>query len=75
MLKGLLSRREQKEGRLPPGQSLTEKFPVLHYGPTPRYPDLSQWDLRVFGLMEEDKVFSSQDTLDMPRTQVTTASP
>jgi DMSO/TMAO reductase YedYZ molybdopterin-dependent catalytic subunit len=76
MLKGLLSRREQeervrKEGRLPPGQSLTRKFPVLHYGPTPRYPDLSQWDLRVFGLVEEEKVFSLQDILDMPTTQVT----
>jgi len=76
MLKGLLNRREQeervrKEGRLPPGQSLTQKFPVLHYGPTPRYSDLSQWDLRVFGLVEEEKVFSFQDILDMPRTQVT----
>ena len=76
MLKGLFSRREQEErvrteGRLPPGQSLTQKFPVLHYGPTPRYPDLSQWDLRVFGLVEEEKVFSFQDLLDMPRTQVT----
>jgi DMSO/TMAO reductase YedYZ molybdopterin-dependent catalytic subunit len=76
MLKGLLSRREQeeqvrKEGRLPAGQSLTRKFPVLHYGPTPRYPDLSQWDLRVFGLVEDEKVFSFQDILDMPRTQVT----
>jgi DMSO/TMAO reductase YedYZ molybdopterin-dependent catalytic subunit len=75
MLKGLFSRREQEErvrteGRLPPGQSLTQKFPVLHYGPTPRYPDLSQWDLRVFGLVEEEKVFSFQDLLDMPRTQV-----
>jgi DMSO/TMAO reductase YedYZ molybdopterin-dependent catalytic subunit len=76
MLKGLLSRREQeqqvrREGRLPPGQSLTQKFPVLHYGPTPRYPDLSQWDLRVFGLVEEERVFSFQDILDMPRTRVT----
>jgi DMSO/TMAO reductase YedYZ molybdopterin-dependent catalytic subunit len=76
MLKGLLSRREQEEqvrrdGRLPPGQSLTQKFPVLHYGPTPRYPDLSQWDLRVFGLVEKEKVFSFQDILDMPRTRVT----
>ena len=24
---------KRKEGRLPPGQSLTNKFPVLHYGP------------------------------------------
>jgi DMSO/TMAO reductase YedYZ molybdopterin-dependent catalytic subunit len=75
MLKGFLNRREQEEqvhseGRLPPGQSLTQKFPVLHYGPTPRYPDLSQWDLRVFGLVGEEKAFSFQDLLAMPKTRV-----
>ena len=36
----LIDRRElekqmEQEGRLPPGQSLTLKFPVLHYGPIP----------------------------------------
>jgi DMSO/TMAO reductase YedYZ molybdopterin-dependent catalytic subunit len=76
MLKGILGRREQeekvlKEGRLPPGQSLTQKFPVLHYGPTPHYADLSAWNLRVFGLVEEEKTFSFEDVLAMPRTQLT----
>jgi DMSO/TMAO reductase YedYZ molybdopterin-dependent catalytic subunit len=61
----------QAEGRLPPGQSLTQKFPVLHYGATPRYDDLSKWDLRVFGLVEEERRFSFEDILAMPRTQVT----
>jgi len=75
MLKGILNRREQEEqvrseDRLPPGQSLTQKFPVLHYGPTPRYPDLSQWDLRVFGLVGEEKRFSFQDLLAMPKTRI-----
>ncbi len=77
MLKGMLSRREEEkrmyeEGRLPPGQSLTQKFPVLHYGPTPRYDDLSQWDLRVFGMVEQERIFSFQDILAMPKTQITT---
>jgi DMSO/TMAO reductase YedYZ molybdopterin-dependent catalytic subunit len=76
MLKGFLNRREQEaqmhaEGRLPPGQSLTQKFPVLHYGAVPRYQDLSQWDLRAFGLVEEERAFSFEDILAMPRTQVT----
>jgi len=75
MLRGILNRREQEEqvrseGRLPPGQSLTQKFPVLHYGPTPRYHDLSQWDLRVFGLVGEEKRFSFQDLLAMPKTRI-----
>ncbi len=34
--------------RVPPGQYLTEKFPVLHYGSVPHV-DLSSWDFRVFG--------------------------
>jgi len=28
--------------RIPPGQVLTEEFPVLHFGRTPDYPDLSR---------------------------------
>ena len=27
----------KREGRMPPGQSLTNKFPVLHYGPVPGF--------------------------------------
>lgn len=77
MLKGLLDRREQErrvraDGRLPPGQSLTRKFPVLHYGPTPRYSDLSQWNLQVFGLVEEEKSFSFEDVQNLPKAQVQT---
>lgn len=76
MLDNIQNRRQQEQemhagGRLPPGQSLTTKFPVLHYGPTPRYTDLSGWDLRVFGLVAEEKTFSWDDILAMPRTQVT----
>ena len=36
-----------RQQRLPPGQSLTAKWPVLHVGPTPAFkPDA--WDLTVF---------------------------
>ena len=34
--------------RVPKGQYLTEKWPVLHYGPVPSF-DPKKWDLRVFG--------------------------
>ncbi len=34
--------------RIPPGQSLARKFPVLHYGPVPKT-DLAGWDLRLWG--------------------------
>jgi DMSO/TMAO reductase YedYZ molybdopterin-dependent catalytic subunit len=38
--------------RLPPGQYLTEKWPVLHAGDVPDV-DLATWDLRVWGEVEE----------------------
>jgi len=53
--------------RVPPGQFLTDRFPVLTYGPTPRYEDLTNWTLRVFGLVEEEKVFTWEDLMRMPR--------
>lgn len=77
MLKRVLNRREEEkkvkeEDRLPPGQSLTQKFPVLHYGPTPRYrDDLSDWDFRMFGLVEQEKVWTWDEFMALPRTQVT----
>ncbi len=37
--------------RVPPGQYLTEKWPVLHYGTVPRF-DPKTWDFRVFGKVE-----------------------
>jgi DMSO/TMAO reductase YedYZ molybdopterin-dependent catalytic subunit len=39
--------------RLPPGQYLTEKWPVLHAGDVPDYGDLSTWTFRVFGEVEQ----------------------
>ena len=46
--------RQEREGvPAPPGQFVTEKFPVLTFGPTPRI-DLSTWRFRVFGLVEEE---------------------
>lgn len=38
--------------RLPPGQYLTDRFPVLHVGDVPEYAP-GQWDLTIFGLVEE----------------------
>lgn len=53
--------------RLPPGQVLTEKFPILHEGEVPEY-DMSTWDLRVYGAVEEEVSFSYEDLLQFPMT-------
>ena len=39
--------------RVPPGQYVTEKFPVLTYGPSPKI-ELLNWHLRIFGEVEEE---------------------
>jgi DMSO/TMAO reductase YedYZ molybdopterin-dependent catalytic subunit len=75
MLNKVLARKQLENevksmNRLPPGQSLTNKFPVLHYGPTPQT-DLKTWDFRVFGLVEEEKVWNWEEFNKLPRTKIT----
>ena len=41
--------------RLPPGQYLTDKWPVLHAGSVPET-DLATWDFRVWGQVERELV-------------------
>jgi DMSO/TMAO reductase YedYZ molybdopterin-dependent catalytic subunit len=61
--------RVRMEGRIPPGQSLTRKFPVLHYGPVPRF-DPQTWDFRVFGEVEESKRWTWEQFNQLPRSKV-----
>jgi DMSO/TMAO reductase YedYZ molybdopterin-dependent catalytic subunit len=51
--------------RIPPGQTLTDKFPVLTYGPTPRF-NLKTWDFKIFGLVEEPLGFSYEEFRALP---------
>jgi DMSO/TMAO reductase YedYZ molybdopterin-dependent catalytic subunit len=54
------------QGRLPPGQSLTHKFPVLHYGSIPHI-DLNDWRLRVWGLVEEPREWTWEEFMGLPK--------
>lgn len=65
-----LKRRQEEakvrdEGRLPPGQSLTQKFPVLTYGPNPPF-DPQTWDFRVFGEVENEMRWTWDEFLKLP---------
>jgi DMSO/TMAO reductase YedYZ molybdopterin-dependent catalytic subunit len=55
--------------RLPPGQALTLKFPVLHYGPVPLFNPAS-WDFRVWGEVEVEKAWNWDEFNQLARTQV-----
>ncbi len=57
------------EGRLPPGQALTQKFPVLHYGPVANF-DPSTWTFRFFGEVEGPKNFTWPEFSQLPRYKV-----
>jgi DMSO/TMAO reductase YedYZ molybdopterin-dependent catalytic subunit len=54
--------------RLPPGQHLTDKWPVLHAGSVPEYRDLSTWTFRVFGDVEQEVELSWEEFNELPRT-------
>ena len=43
---------EEVAKRVPPGNRLVKGWPVLHYGPVPKF-DEASWDLKVYGLVEE----------------------
>ena len=61
--------RVRSEGRLPPGQSLTLKFPVLHYGPVPPF-KAATWDFRVWGEVEQDKSWTWDEFSRLPRSRI-----
>jgi len=64
-----LEEKVRQEGRLPPGQSLTQKFPVLHYGPVPSF-NPATWSFRVFGEVEKDVRWSWEEFNQLPRKKL-----
>ena len=74
MLNNIFRRKEdeervKQEGRLPPGQSLTKKFPVLHYGPVPSFSP-ETWDFRVWGQVETEMRWDWDSFNQLPRTKL-----
>ena len=70
----LFGRKEQEKqvkdmGRLPPGQALTQKFPVLHYGPVPPF-NPATWDFRIFGLVEQEQRWTWAEFNQLPRRTI-----
>src|SRR2546430_11744266 len=56
--------------RLPPGQYLTEKWPVLHAGSVPNT-DLAAWDFEVFGEVERPRTLTWDELRELPATEIT----
>ena len=57
--------------RLPPGQYLTDRFPVLHVGDVPTYaPD--EWNLTIGGLVDTPYVLTFAQLTALPSVTLTT---
>jgi DMSO/TMAO reductase YedYZ molybdopterin-dependent catalytic subunit len=56
--------------RLPPGQYLTEKWPVLHAGAVPDI-DLASWDFAVWGEVDNAIRLTWEELNRLPKTAVT----
>ncbi len=63
------TRKRELDDRLPQGQFVTEKFPVLTYGAAAKI-DLDIWRLRVTGLVEEEFELDWQELTSLPTTRV-----
>jgi len=65
-----LERKMREAGRLPPGQALTLKWPVLQYGSVPKF-DPQAWDFRITGLVEQPLRLSWEEFNRLPTIEVT----
>jgi len=59
----------ERENRVPPGQRLTENWPVLQHGGVPKI-DVSKWTFRTWGLVEKERKLSYEEFLALPRVKV-----
>lgn len=60
---------KELQHRVPPGQTVTERFPILHEGEVPSY-DLSSWMLKVFGEVEQERTFTFEQLLALPQRKM-----
>src|ERR1700739_1034542 len=65
-----LEKKAKADGRLPPGQSLTLKWPVLHAGGVPHF-DPTKGGFRITGLGEGPKRLTVEEFRRLPQTEVT----
>ena len=65
----IISPDTRRENRIPPGQSRTRKWPVLHAGGVPQI-STEQWTLEIKGLVENSHTYNWESFLALPRVKV-----
>jgi len=69
MTEPIISPDTQREQRLPPGQVLTRKWPVLHAGSVPPF-DPAKWEFRISGLVESEWSCTYDEFVVLPQVAV-----
>src|SRR4030042_1318332 len=59
----------ERKVRVPPGQRVTEKWPVLHYGSVPRI-EIAGWRFSISGLVKQERRLDYKEFTSLPRVKV-----
>ncbi len=59
----------EKKDRLPPGQKISGKWPVLHHGKVPDI-DTSEWVFTISGMVKKERKIEYQEFMSLPRVTV-----
>ena len=65
----IISSDTHRENRIPPGQSRTRKWPVLHASTVPKV-NLETWTLQITGLVDNPLSFNLEQFRSLPRVKV-----
>ena len=65
----IISPDTQRQNRVPPGQRLTDKWPVLHYGKVHSI-DVKSWTFKISGLVEPERALTYDDFITLPHVEV-----
>jgi len=68
-IKRIISPDTVRENRLPPGQRLTDKWPVLHHGKV-YYTSPRDWKLTISGLVAQERTITYSEFTELPRVEV-----
>jgi DMSO/TMAO reductase YedYZ molybdopterin-dependent catalytic subunit len=59
----------ERKNRVPPGQRVIDKWPVLQYGGVPKI-DVSKWKFRIWGLVKEERELNFEEFMELPQEKV-----
>ena len=68
-LKRIISPDTLKSNRVPPGQKLTDKWPVLHHGSVQKI-DVKKWTLKITGLVDKERTLAFDEFTALPQVEV-----